>query len=157
MVDDQGEFSLPAIASAELLLPLHILLILRKRRKYISFQKIQKQDAIRESIQQEISPATRVILNFTQPFVLVVRTFFSFSSVFLYWPSGGRSGASPFFQICVFALSMCGWWCIFFPFSWLRPSRVIILYFFSALSIELRTVSCELLKEKSYATLDIMV
>jgi hypothetical protein len=36
---------------------------------------------------------------------------------------------------------------ILFSFSWLRPPRVVILDFFPALSIELRTVWCESFKK----------
>uniref|UniRef100_A0A0E0AFK3 Uncharacterized protein n=1 Tax=Oryza glumipatula TaxID=40148 RepID=A0A0E0AFK3_9ORYZ len=54
------------------------------------------------------------------------------SAVSLCWSSGGRSrlaAAGPvlaFTWACVLAMSVCGWW-FFFPFSWLRPSRVVIL------------------------------
>ncbi|BAS89243.1 Os04g0429450 [Oryza sativa Japonica Group] len=66
-------------------------------------------------------------------FVLVVRVFFwAISSMFLCWSSGSRSSlaaAGPvlaFSRSCVLELSVCGWWYIF-PFSWLRPFRVVIL------------------------------
>ena len=59
--------------------------------------------------------------------------FWAILSVFCCCPSGGRShlaAAGPvlaFSRTCVLALSVCGWWCSFFFFSWLRPYRVVIL------------------------------
>uniref|UniRef100_A0A0E0AJ55 Uncharacterized protein n=1 Tax=Oryza glumipatula TaxID=40148 RepID=A0A0E0AJ55_9ORYZ len=72
------------------------------------------------------------VASLLEDIVLAPPSYRTISSVFLCWSSGGRSrlaAAGPvlaFSWSCVLALSVCEGWYIF-SFSWLRPSRVVIL------------------------------